>query len=262
MPDDAPRTLTAYTFGHDAGWAIEPSAPTRGWMDRTPQKFAYRCLPLIIANQAGWVVRLPGGVRATWNGKPEPAGVTLAFSDAPDHFRAQVGTNFGCGIVSFAFPWVFRTPPGVGLLVRGVPNHDVPNAVPCEGVVETDWATQAFTMNYRISARNRPVYFKPGDPVCALTPIALDLLEDLEPRRVPIAEDPEMVREMEAFQRRKRESAAGFDARKAAGEDYKPTDWKLDYMRGRTSTGAEADRHRTNLKLRPFVEPSEGSTAP
>ena len=53
---------------HD-GWepAIRPAAPRRSWMDVTPEKFAYRCLPLDIANAHGWEILAPAGVHARWN---------------------------------------------------------------------------------------------------------------------------------------------------------------------------------------------------
>ena len=42
---------------HD-GWDpdIRPAEPRRDWMDETPEAFAYRCLPLNIANAHGWEI--------------------------------------------------------------------------------------------------------------------------------------------------------------------------------------------------------------
>ena len=38
------------------GWQplIRPAPARRDWMDATPESFAYRCLPLDIANAHGW----------------------------------------------------------------------------------------------------------------------------------------------------------------------------------------------------------------
>src|SRR5271165_1161304 len=43
------------------GWQplIRPAEPTRAWMDATPEAFAYRCLPLNIANAHGWEILPP-----------------------------------------------------------------------------------------------------------------------------------------------------------------------------------------------------------
>jgi hypothetical protein len=53
--------LIAYTATDATGWVIEPAPRERAWMDATTDRFAYRCLPLVFANQAGWVVRCPVG---------------------------------------------------------------------------------------------------------------------------------------------------------------------------------------------------------
>ena len=47
---------------------LRPNAPTREWMDNTSQSYAYRCLPLNIANAHGWSFHLPFEVQAYWNG--------------------------------------------------------------------------------------------------------------------------------------------------------------------------------------------------
>ena len=40
----------------------------RDWMDATPHRYAYRCLPLTIVNQTGWWIKNPVGFTATWRG--------------------------------------------------------------------------------------------------------------------------------------------------------------------------------------------------
>ncbi len=36
--------------------AIRPAESKRQWMDDSPQSYAYRCLPLTIANTHGWEI--------------------------------------------------------------------------------------------------------------------------------------------------------------------------------------------------------------
>ena len=50
--------------GWEWGWADWQ----RDWMNATPHRFAYRCLPLTIVNQTGWWIRNPVGFTATWRG--------------------------------------------------------------------------------------------------------------------------------------------------------------------------------------------------
>ena len=52
------------------GWQplIRPAPAKRDWMDGTPESFAYRCLPLNIANAHGWELLNPCAFDACWNG--------------------------------------------------------------------------------------------------------------------------------------------------------------------------------------------------
>src|SRR5689334_8953002 len=60
-----PRDFICYL--HE-GWnpRIRPAEATRPWMDATPEAFAYRCLPLNIANAHGWEILSPCSFEAIW----------------------------------------------------------------------------------------------------------------------------------------------------------------------------------------------------
>ena len=47
---------------------IRPAPVERDWMEATSQRFAYRCLPLNIANAYGWEVLCNTSFLATWTG--------------------------------------------------------------------------------------------------------------------------------------------------------------------------------------------------
>lgn len=47
---------------------LRPAPHERPWMDATDQRFAYRCLPLNIANAHGREILCPSGFVAVWNG--------------------------------------------------------------------------------------------------------------------------------------------------------------------------------------------------
>ena len=63
----APRMkLTCYEISADP-INIRPAQPERAWMDASNQGFAYRCLPLVIANAHGWEILSPASFEAyTW----------------------------------------------------------------------------------------------------------------------------------------------------------------------------------------------------
>ena len=48
---------------------IQTAERTRQWMDETVDRFAYRCLPVAIANQVGWDLLCPIAFSAKWNGR-------------------------------------------------------------------------------------------------------------------------------------------------------------------------------------------------
>lgn len=51
--ENAPLPLIAYSVERGIEISLEPAPSGRDWMDVAPQRFAYRCLPLLMANQAG-----------------------------------------------------------------------------------------------------------------------------------------------------------------------------------------------------------------
>ncbi|MFI4960960.1 MAG: DUF6065 family protein, partial [Hyphomicrobiales bacterium] len=59
--------LTVYIVdGHTVD--IRPAPADREWMDNIDQRFAYRCLPLSIANAHGWEILCAAGFTAVWDG--------------------------------------------------------------------------------------------------------------------------------------------------------------------------------------------------
>ena len=53
-----------------------------------------------------------------------------------------------------------------------------------EGVIETDWATSTFTMNWKLTRQCEWVSFKKGEPFCMLVPVPRGLSEQLAPKAV------------------------------------------------------------------------------
>lgn len=241
-----PIELKAYELIPPGDWTITPAGAKRDWMDGTPHKSAYRCLPLVMANQAGWVVGAPAAFKAVWKGGADPADTTITFQDtkAAERYSRGVVSIFGAGIVSFSLPWLFRTTERYGLLVRGPSNLPLQNIAPLEGLVETDWAPYTFTMNWKLTKRNTEVWFKKGDPVCMLTPFPIDLLEDTSVSFADLADDPILAEDFAEWKKNRMRQYQDLDK----GE----VNWKLDYMRGRKPGGERAPAHRSNLKLARF----------
>ena len=71
------------------GWDWCWSDWQRDWMDATPQRHAYRCLPLTIMNQTGWWIKNPVGFTATWSGQNRPGDIDFRFDTSTQLWAAM-----------------------------------------------------------------------------------------------------------------------------------------------------------------------------
>ena len=244
-PDSRP--LIAYELAPNPGYVLEPASPRRDWMDTAPGKTPYRCLPMVMANQAGWVVRCPCNLSAVWNGKTDTSGLSIEVGDKELEAVGFIGSQFGMGIITFRLPWLFRTVPGIGMWVHGPANEPKDNLTPLEGLVETDWLESPFTMNWKIQRRRSPVYFRKGDVICTLTPAPLDLLEGLAPEFRALSSEPALMNAVAQAKKRRLELVE----KQYEFEDPN-TPWERTYMKGERMDGRPEQGHRTRFNLRPF----------
>ena len=159
-----------------------PRSPATGWTTPTCG-IPYRCLPLVIANQAGWILRAPAAFRAYWYGGPNKEDVELRFDGPPDN---RIVSHFGSGVVTFTVPVPVPHPAGHQPVGEGAGNYIKDGVQPLEGVVETDWMASTFTMNWKITRVCEWVRFEKGEPFCMLVPVPRGLAEGLVPRSVLI----------------------------------------------------------------------------
>ena len=132
----------------------------------------YRCLPLTIGNQYGFVVSSEYDITFEWNGGNNLEDVRLYASEKSGQpYYPQISTHFGSGIVTINTPYFFRTPPGVNLMTINPPNYIIPNVTVMTGVVETDNLRRNFTFNLKIQMPNIRVTFPAGHPLAAFIPI-------------------------------------------------------------------------------------------
>src|SRR5215469_5139020 len=139
-------------------------------MDRSPESFAYRCLPLNIANAHGWELLSPCGFEAEWNGGPAVQDVVVR-PDPGTALRDAPTALFGQGVITFHVDGLFRTPEGFNLWVGGPPNAMKDGLSPLGGVIETDWSPFSFTMNWRFTRPRHVVRFEENEPFCFLFPV-------------------------------------------------------------------------------------------
>jgi hypothetical protein len=176
------------------GWRplIRPASARRDWMDQTSESFAYRCLPLNIANAHGWELLNPCAFDACWNGGTDTGAVTIRPQGEPPA-EGLPTSLFGQGIITFHVPGIFRTPPGWNLWIGGSPNQPKDGIYPLTGVVETDWSPFTFTMNWRFTRPDHWIHFAAGEAICFLFPVQRALLDDVRPVLAPIEAEPGLL---------------------------------------------------------------------
>lgn len=223
---------------------LRPATVRRDWMDGTPGRFAYRCLPLTVANGHGWEIQGETGFEAWWNGGDRKQDIAIRILK-PGGVAPM--SHFGSGILTFSIEVLLRTGPGIGLWVSGPPNAPKDGIAPLSGLVETDWAPMTFTMNWRFTRPNHVVRFAPGEPVCFFFPVDRHLAGRMRPETRPLAEDAAL----EAAHRQWRDSRRAFNAALAEpGSAAREQGWQRDYHRA----PGIAD-HLTKPQLRPFPPP-------
>ena len=230
---------------------IVPAAVEREWMERTPQGFAYRCLPLNIANSHGWMVLNPAAFLAEWNGGPGLDAVTVrALPGAAGAPPLVASSHFGFGVLTFTVNGLFRTEPGWDLYVTGPVNRPKDAITALSGIVETDWAPFTFTMNWKFTRKHTPVTFEAGEPFCMFFPVERGRIEQVEPEMRPIDSDPEVQAAFAAWSDSRRRFNEGLQV---PGSEAQVERWQKDYFRGSDRFGERVpDDHRTKLRVRPF----------
>jgi hypothetical protein len=239
--------LTAYVIdGHQID--IRPAPVDRDWMDATNERFAYRCLPLNIANAHGWEILCASGFTAIWSGESRLEAITID----PDKGAATAAiSHFGHGTLTFHIPCVFRTEPGFDLMAQGPINRPKDSIAPLSGIIETDWAPYTFTMNWIFTRPGVKIRFERGEPFCHIFPVKRGQLADVEPELKVLSAEPELQRQFNIWN----ESRAQFNADlQRPGSEAQAERWQKLYYRGLAPDGKSSmiDDHATRLRLQPF----------
>ncbi|MEE9330022.1 MAG: DUF6065 family protein [Parvularculaceae bacterium] len=225
-----------------ADFRIRPSSHRRDWMDGSPESYAYRCLPLAIANSHGWDLLNQTPFTANWNGGPRISDISLTSTDGA--LLSLVTSHFGEGVLTFHIPCLIRTPPGYDLWVMGPANAPKANIQALNAVVETDWSPYTFTMNWKFTSANKPVSFAIDEPIATIFPVKRGEIETFQPVLKSPADDPEFWQVFTDW----RDARNNFNAElKKPGSDAEAQGWQKTYMTGPQEKLAPP--HRTRLRL-------------
>jgi hypothetical protein len=244
-------TLIAYHGVPKPQMQIVPASRWREWMNQTIARGANRCLPLLVANEAGWFLLNEKRFEAEWNGGSALTDLEVRY-DGPQPAGAA-RSNFGDGLLTFSIPYLFRTDPGFELLVRGPANMPRDGLSPLDGLVETDWALASFTMNWAFT-RPGTVAFEADEPICMIVPQRRADLEAFRPQVRSVTQDDEKIGEAwaEAARQRHEMQVRNWLADNVGAQISAKDSWSGDYFRGRTILGDDFPDHVTKRRLEPF----------
>lgn len=218
-------------------------------MDATPEAFAYRCLPLKLANQHGWEILSPCGFDVTWDGGPGVESVAINPDAGTEPHEAPVSL-FGQGVVTFHIQAILRTPPGWNLSLGGPPNQMKDGIAPLSGIIETDWSPYTFTMNWRFTRPDHTVRFERDEPIAFFFPVERHGLESFEADLASIDDAPDLKSQFETWSASRDE----FQRWVATGNPKSPSEkWQKLYYRGlRPDLVKGAQDHQTSLRACPL----------
>ncbi|MYZ40640.1 MULTISPECIES: DUF6065 family protein [unclassified Streptomyces] len=248
--EDGELPLIAYAVedGDTPSMPLVAASARRDWIAATEEGFARRCLPLVMAAHNEWWVLNNRTFTVEWLGNRQTSSLRFGYEGDDADAPHTASSLFGHGILTFDIPYLFRTPPGWNLSVRGPANLPKDGVTALAGLVETDWASAFFTMNWQLTRPNTPVEFRAGEPICALVPQRRDELARFRPRVIPLAGSAE-----EAGYRAFAESRRRFsEERVVPGTPAAATSFQRDYLKGVNPGGEVFADHRRKVKLREF----------
>lgn len=239
--------LTCYPISGRAP-QIEPAPLERHWMEKS-EGFAYRCLPLNIANAHGWIIRNEAAFFAEWDGNDGLESVRIVRGSGADR-DLLASSHFGSGILTFNVRGLLRTSPGYDLWVTGPVNMIKDGIQPLSAVVESDWTPTSFTMNWKFTREFTTVWFDENEPFCMIFPLPRRLIDCVQPAIRSLDDNPELKKGYEIWSKSRRDFNRSLSV---PGSDARRMKWQKNYLRGEFSGWHDApESHQTRLKAKPF----------
>ncbi len=233
---------------NDTPCDLAPGRQSRDWMDAFAARHPYRCLPLNMANTTGWEITCPIGFTAEWNGGPNQSDIVITPDRPYPNLHFFVTSHFTRGVLTMHPQYLFRTPPGWGLLCSGAPNHIKDGIQPLTGLIETDWLPFPFTMNW-LFTRPGTIRFTKGEPFCFITPVQHRGAEQFQPVIRTLESNPVMHGQFEAWNRER----TRFNKRLAAGDPETAKEaWQRFYFKGELpdDLGSAPPTHTNKRRLK------------
>lgn len=153
---------------------------TRDWFN----KHAYFCLPLVMGNQHGFVLKSIHDVEIEWNGGEQPSDISIEYLDQNFYNRnvamQSIKSHFGMGIVTVQTTFSMRTPSGINLMTINPPNYYIDGLYHMTGVIEADNLRRDFTFNLKVTRPNFKIKINKGDIVGCVIPYPRHFIDNFK----------------------------------------------------------------------------------
>jgi hypothetical protein len=143
----------------------------------------YRCLPLTIANQYGFVLKSQYDIIVTWDGGDNNEAISFSFTEPIEEINRKfprIASHFGSGVFTLDVPFTLRTPPGINLMTINTPNSILSNITVMTGVIESDNLRRNFTFNFKIEKPNVTTFIPKGSPLATIIPVPRYFVENFK----------------------------------------------------------------------------------
>lgn len=190
--------VTIYRLNKDRStlFDVVPLKVKRDWMSDSKDNFAYKCVPLNIANQYGWAVLSPVDFTVTWNSGTEVKDIVVDVQE--ERYKQRFISHFGESVLTIVLDFIVKTPENYSIYVRGIPNQQKVGITSLDAIVETDWLPFTFTYNFRLNSPG--VYtFKKGEPLFCFFPIERATVENFDLVESHIEEDEPFYDDLRNF---------------------------------------------------------------
>lgn len=248
--------IIAYQI-HENPMDLRPGDKIRQWMEESPNKYAYRCLPLSIGNSTGYDVFMKSDVMISWNGGAAQADIQINYEDSS--FGEFASSSFGMGIITFHPGWFIKTSPEWDMLFTGPINESHPGAFPLSGVVETAWLEFTATINWKLTTIGTHLW-KKETPIARLIPIP-HLFEIEAEKKILEKAEPELFCKYVQKSALRNQKIVDVNEAYKTGKDFgtvkvnRPTtEWDKEYYRGIDTDGKKVYNHNTKRNFPPFKE--------
>jgi hypothetical protein len=179
---------------------IVPLSAKRKWMNKTKEKFAYKCLPLTIANQYGYAVLSPADFTVDWWGGSSVGDVDFKVTSDDENIVNYFHHYFGDGTFTIHLDFIIKTPAGFSTYIRGIPNETKGGIKALDAIVETDWLPFTFTYNFLITEPGTYT-FKKDEPLFIFFPIERNTVENFSIEESWIENDEAFFKDFEDYEK-------------------------------------------------------------